>query len=448
MYNRRYTPERITSLSDNEIFVFGSNIEGAHGGGSARVAYNKFGAIWGEGVGLHGQSYAIPTMHGGLKDIKPYVDEFITFAKRHTELTFLVVRLGCNYAGFYVYEIAALFKEAINVENIILPKDFVESIQNPPVVISDEITWDSADFLSRFNPLIKSRAEDYEKMKGLRCIEYRNTRELVQQGFYITESGKRIDFADGEEILKNTVFYDSEFETDVPTIGATLVEVINDDCLEVGARLKNDGYNPAILNMASRTTPGGYVTVGTGGQEETLFRRTDLYRSLCQFVPNAKQYGLPVSEYQYPLDDNFGGIYTPNATIFRESETQGYKLMDKSVKISFISVVGLNRPDIDSNGMIAQHHVNHIKNKMRTILRIGIRHAHDSLVLGALGCGSFRNPPSHIAKLFHEVFEEPEFKNKYRLISFAILDDHNAHRAHNPEGNYKPFVDEFENNNA
>ena len=83
------------------------------------------------------------------------------------------------------------------------------------------------------------------------------------------------------------------------------------------------------------------------------------------------------------------------------------------------------------------------KNKMRTILRIGLRHGHDSLVLGALGCGAFCNPPSHIARLFHEVFEEPEFKNKYRLISFAILDDHNAHRAHNPEGNYKPFIEEF-----
>ena len=81
--------------------------------------------------------------------------------------------------------------------------------------------------------------------------------------------------------------------------------------------------------------------------------------------------------------------------------------------------------------------------EMRTILRIGLRHGHDSLVLGALGCGAFCNPPSHIARLFHEVFEEPEFKNKYRLISFAILDDHNAHRSHNPEGNYLPFVKEF-----
>ena len=70
MYNRAYTPDRISELKENEIFVFGSNLAGAHGGGAARLAYNKFGAVWGEGVGLHGQTYAIPTMQGGVETIK------------------------------------------------------------------------------------------------------------------------------------------------------------------------------------------------------------------------------------------------------------------------------------------------------------------------------------------------------------------------------------------
>ena len=77
MYNREYTPERISELKENEIFVFGSNLAGAHGGGAARLAYNRFGAVWGEGVGLHGKTYAIPTMQGGVETIKPYVDELI-----------------------------------------------------------------------------------------------------------------------------------------------------------------------------------------------------------------------------------------------------------------------------------------------------------------------------------------------------------------------------------
>ena len=126
MYNREFTPERITELNPNEIFVFGSNLAGSHGGGAALLAYNRFGAIWGQGVGLQGQSYGIPTMQGGVETIKPYVDEFIEFAKQHPEFKFLVTRIGCGIAGFRDEEIAPLFNDAIDVENVILPKDFVD----------------------------------------------------------------------------------------------------------------------------------------------------------------------------------------------------------------------------------------------------------------------------------------------------------------------------------
>lgn len=126
MYNREFTPERITELNPNEIFVFGSNLAGSHGGGAALLAYSRFGAIWGQGVGLQGQSYGIPTMQGGVETIKPYVDEFIEFAKQHPEFKFLVTRIGCGIAGFRDEEIAPLFNDAIDVENVILPKDFVD----------------------------------------------------------------------------------------------------------------------------------------------------------------------------------------------------------------------------------------------------------------------------------------------------------------------------------
>ena len=129
MYNREYTSERIIRLEPNEIFVFGSNLAGAHGGGAARIALDCFGAVWGQGVGLQGQSYAIPTMQGGVETIKPYVDEFIEFAKVHPELKFLVTRIGCGIAGFRDEEIAPLTTDAIEVENVILPKEFVETIK-------------------------------------------------------------------------------------------------------------------------------------------------------------------------------------------------------------------------------------------------------------------------------------------------------------------------------
>lgn len=129
MYNREFTPDRISELKENEIFVFGSNLAGHHSGGAARLAYNSFGAVWGQGVGLQGQSYAIPTMQGGMETIKPYVDEFIRFAEQHPEYKFLVTRIGCGIAGFRDEEIAPLFKNTIDFKNVILPQRFVEALQ-------------------------------------------------------------------------------------------------------------------------------------------------------------------------------------------------------------------------------------------------------------------------------------------------------------------------------
>jgi len=129
MYHREYTPERITELKPNEIFVFGSNLGGWHGGGAARIALDKFGAVWGQGTGLQGRSYAIPTMQGGAATIKPYVDEFIAFARQHPEHKFLVTRVGCGIAGFRAEEIAPLFKEAVELEHVVLPEDFVEVLE-------------------------------------------------------------------------------------------------------------------------------------------------------------------------------------------------------------------------------------------------------------------------------------------------------------------------------
>ena len=127
-FRDRFTPHNIRKLKDNEIFVLGSNLAGLHGGGAARIAVEKFGAIMGQGVGLQGQSYAIPTMQGDVNTILPYVEEFIRFADSHPELTFLVTRIGCGIAGFTPKDIAPLFAGAINIPNIHLPEDFWQEL--------------------------------------------------------------------------------------------------------------------------------------------------------------------------------------------------------------------------------------------------------------------------------------------------------------------------------
>ena len=123
-----FTPDRITELKDDEVFVFGSNLSGMHGGGAAFIAFKKFGAVMGCGIGHRGQSYAIPTMQGGIETIKPYVDEFIGYARQHPDLFFYVTRIGCGIAGFKDNEIAPLFSEARDIENICLPESFLKYI--------------------------------------------------------------------------------------------------------------------------------------------------------------------------------------------------------------------------------------------------------------------------------------------------------------------------------
>ncbi len=305
--------------------------------------------------------------------------------------------------------------------------------------------WDSEAFVREYTRMMeifrKGTRKDYLKVKQLRADEFQNTISIVNRGYYTNEQGVR--YALGQDMFSR--FYSREFSVEnIPAIeGETEILVLDEDCLLTVERLISQGYNPAVLNMANRRNPGGGVLTGAGAQEETIFRRSDLFRSLYQYASYAQMYGLVPSEDQYPLDRNFGGVYSSGVSVFRMDEAHGYAFMDEPVKTAFVSVAGINRPELDSAGMICEHLVPAVKKKIRTILRIGLQNGHDSLVLGALGCGAFRNPPAHVARLFHEVFNEDEFKNKFRLLVFSVLEDHNSHHKHNPEGNFKPFHDEF-----
>lgn len=122
--NDRITPDRITNLHPNVVFVFGSNTAGAHMGGAAHQAVEQFGAIMGQGEGLQGQSYAIPTVGLNKGEIETAVMRFIDFARQNPDKKFLVTRIGCGIAGYSPKEIAPFFASAYDVENIALPSDF------------------------------------------------------------------------------------------------------------------------------------------------------------------------------------------------------------------------------------------------------------------------------------------------------------------------------------
>jgi hypothetical protein len=124
-----FTPGNITSLAPDEIFVFGSSFTARHRSGAGLTAFQKFGAIPGQGNGLQGQSYGIPTMHGGPGAIAPFVDEFIDFARGHPEKFFYVTRVGCGIAGFSDAQMAPLFKKALHLDNVYLPESFARALE-------------------------------------------------------------------------------------------------------------------------------------------------------------------------------------------------------------------------------------------------------------------------------------------------------------------------------
>ncbi len=128
-----YTPDYIDRLLPNQIFVFGSNALGYHTGGASGTARKKFGAVWGKPEGIQGQSYAIPVDFGKgnvAPDIQPYVDRFIAYAKTHPENHFFVTRVGCGIAGFTDQEMAEHFRDALTMNNVSLPRSFVNALQN------------------------------------------------------------------------------------------------------------------------------------------------------------------------------------------------------------------------------------------------------------------------------------------------------------------------------
>lgn len=284
---------------------------------------------------------------------------------------------------------------------------------------------------------------------------FNSTLDLIGQGWYMASDGSKVELPPVGEVMAAARMYSEPFITIRSNVvfpsryafEPTEVRVENKDCVLAAKALIDAGYNPAMLNLADLYTPGGLVEYGSGAQEENLCRRSNLVQSLYQFSEGrVREYpglGLKPSKAQYPMDERFGGVYSGIVTFFRGPEDEGSMLEARPYNIPVISVAALNGPRIDDDGMMLQREVDITLDKMRTILRIGLANEHDSLVLSAFGCGAFANPPAHIAKLFHQVIEEDEFIDCYRLIDFAILDGYRTGLLHNPEGNYLPFLREF-----
>lgn len=288
-----------------------------------------------------------------------------------------------------------------------------------------------------------------EDKHAIRIEIFNSTLALLRQGWYTAPSGLKVSLPSVAEVMASSELYREPFRVMLDPVKpvSTEVRVENRDCVLAAKQLIDDGYNPAMLNLADLYTPGGLVEYGSGAQEENLCRRSDLVLSLYQFSSaRIRQYpdlGLIMNDDQYPMDERYGGVYSGIVTFFRGPESEGSLLEEKPYNIPVISVAALSGPRIGADGLMFPEETEITLEKIRTIFRIGMANFHDSLVLSALGCGAFANPPAHIAKLFHQVIEEDEFRNVFRLIDFAILDGYRTGLRHNPEGNLKPFQREF-----
>ena len=279
---------------------------------------------------------------------------------------------------------------------------------------------------------------------------FNSTLALLRQGWYVAKDGSEVKLPEVKEVMDAAVMYAEPFHLLIDPMGpiSTEVRVENKDCVLAAKQLIDKGYNPAMLNLADLYTPGGLVEYGSGAQEENLCRRSNLILSLYQFsrgrIGQYPDLGLQPREDQYPMDERYGGVYSGIVTFFRGPESEGSQLEEKPYNIPVISVAALSGPRIGPDGMMYKEEAEITLDKMRTIFRIGLMQGHDSLVLSAMGCGAFANPPAHIAKLFHQVMEEDEFRDRFRLIDFAILDGYRTGLRHNPEGNLVPFQREFD----
>ena len=267
---------------------------------------------------------------------------------------------------------------------------------------------------------------------------YDQNREVFRAWGYMTEEGEFISLGDKAAFLAATKVYGEPFAHGAKknAYGKLETDCINADCVEVAKGLLKIGYNPAILNLASRHHACGGYDSGAGAQEESLCRVSTLSQSLYQyFDPSLRcvcEAEVEPRGNAYPLDINFGGIYSPGVTFFRHGPVKGFEFRKKPFRCGVISVAALNfrgntryvneelkykaanrcfTPEGDAVQM----------NKIRTIFRIALVNGHDSLVLGAFGCGAFQLPPEAVAEQFARVLDEPEFECCFRAVVFAIL---------------------------
>ncbi len=207
------------------------------------------------------------------------------------------------------------------------------------------------------------------------------------------------------------------------TYERTYIDVTQEDTINCAISLLRSTLNPAVLNFSDWDTPGGLVEQGYGTQEENLFRRSN--------------YFLTLTSKHYPMRGH-EVVYSPDVTVFRSDEQSNYIEKDP-LQLSFIACPAIAGPKSNGARLLERDEIRLITRKIRMIFNVALFHGHDSLVLGAWGCGAFANPPEHISEIFRDVCDE--YHGYFREIVFAIYGGNvgNCRPSHNEEIFRKTF---------
>lgn len=284
--------------------------------------------------------------------------------------------------------------------------------------------------------------------KAARADVYKNNCEIFQDGAYVTVSGKTVEL-NPSPMLDGTVVYDSPVDVSrsVALGESPMTGAANVGCLELGRELQLKGFNPVILNLADAYTACGFYERGSNAQEESLCRQSTLSQSLYQHYGSRQSElsGVPFKGKKYPMDIRCGAIYSPHVTVFRKGSRDGFALMDEPYETAIISCAALdfnerhgrNHDYRAADGGFTDEGREIMLSKIRTIYGVALAAGHDALVLGAFGCGAFRLRPDLVAEFFREVLFEPAFKNRFRAVTFAILEKSGPESG--IQGKFAPF---------
>lgn len=320
----------------------------------------------------------------------------------------------------------------------------------------NELAWDAQQAM-------ESLAKPGRFTAGaVRTEVYRHNRIIFDAWQYVAPSGNIISLpGTRQELLDATKVYRDEVSAaKVPArYKTTKTGCANEDCMVVAKNLIDQGRNPAILSMANPDKACGEYNSGDGSQEPSLCLASTLSPTLYQYYNKlwAKKASVPLREPSgYPIDVRFGGIYSPKVTVFRDNTFSGFALREKPFQIAIITTGALNfnpNPKIapsnnleyrSQDGGFTPEGEEVMSDKIRTIYRIALLNDHDSLVLGAFGCGTFKLKPELVSALFKKILDEKEFKGKFHTIVFAMIEGNaGPRRKVEEEGRWASFYKLF-----